>query len=196
MKIVAKKCILVPYEPCHVAKYHKWMENEEIRRLTGSEQLSLDEEYEMQKTWRNDEDKLTFIVLEMNESGEEVDHMLGDVNLFISTSPSTENPSDDVITGEVEVMIAEPRGRGKGIGEEAVRVIIAWAYENLKIEQFCVKITDDNTPSLSLFKKKLGFKQIGYSTAFKEFTFELPKNRLISEFSSFLEKNAEIKEYK
>lgn len=72
VKIVAKKCILVPYEPCHVAKYHKWMENEEIRRLTGSEQLSLDEEYEMQKTWRNDEDKLTFIVLEMNESGEEV----------------------------------------------------------------------------------------------------------------------------
>lgn len=59
----------------------------------------------------------------------QVDHMLGDVNLFISTSPSTENPSDDVITGEVEVMIAEPRGRGKGIGEEAVRVIIAWAYE-------------------------------------------------------------------
>lgn len=69
-------------------------------------------------------------------------------------------------------------------------------FQNLKIEQFCVKITDDNTPSLSLFKKKLGFKQIGYSTAFKEFTFELPKNRLISEFSSFLEKNAEIKEYK
>ncbi|EGT57145.1 hypothetical protein CAEBREN_22421 [Caenorhabditis brenneri] len=194
VQITGKNCVLVPYEPCHVKKYHKWMEDEEIRRLTGSERLSLKEEYEMQKSWREDEDKLTFIVLNKEDSEEE-NRMVGDVNLFISTSASSENPSEDVTEGEVEIMIAEPSGRGKGIGEEAVSLIISWALKNLQINVFRAKITDDNTPSLSLFQKKLGFEQVGYSTAFKEYTLELPQDRLISHFSKVLE-NSEIEEYK
>lgn len=197
VKIQAKKCILVPYEPRHVEKYHNWMENEEIRRLTGSERLSIEEEYEMQKSWREDDDKLTFIVLSREEEGaDETACMLGDVNLFISTSSSSEDPSEDVQEGEVEVMIAEPRGRGKGIGEEAVSLIISWAFKNLGIECFRVKITDDNVPSLNLFEKKLGFNRIGHSTAFKEYTLELPKERLIAYFSLFLEQNSEVLQYK
>jgi hypothetical protein len=39
------------------------MENEEIRELTASLPLSIDEEYEMQQTWLNDNDKCTFIIL-------------------------------------------------------------------------------------------------------------------------------------
>jgi hypothetical protein len=39
------------------------MENEEIRELTASLPLSIDEEYEMQQTWLNDKDKCTFIIL-------------------------------------------------------------------------------------------------------------------------------------
>ena len=39
------------------------MENEEIRELTASLPLSINEEYEMQQTWLNDKDKCTFIIL-------------------------------------------------------------------------------------------------------------------------------------
>lgn len=42
--------------------------------------------------------------------------MIGDVNLFIGEEEA-----------EVEIMIAEERGRGKGIGEEAVSLIISYA---------------------------------------------------------------------
>lgn len=44
-------------------RYHTWMENEEIQQLTASLPLSLDEEYQMQQTWLNDQDKCTFIIL-------------------------------------------------------------------------------------------------------------------------------------
>uniref|UniRef100_A0A8R1DX79 N-acetyltransferase domain-containing protein n=1 Tax=Caenorhabditis japonica TaxID=281687 RepID=A0A8R1DX79_CAEJA len=183
VQISAQKCDLVPYEKCHVAKYHKWMENEELRRLTGSERLSLEEEYEMQRNWREDEDKLTFIVLEKAD-GQEEDRMIGDVNLFITNGEEA----------EVEVMIAEEKGRKKGVGREAASLIISYAINNLQIRKFCVKITDDNTPSITLFEQKLGFDRISHSSAFKEYTFELPEHK-IDEFQRFLEENGEISNY-
>lgn len=62
-KLVGSKVILVPYREAHVEKYHQWMKSPELLTLTGSEPLTLEEEYEMQKSWREDEDKCTFIIL-------------------------------------------------------------------------------------------------------------------------------------
>lgn len=36
-------------------RYHEWMKNPVLRYLTSSEQLTLDEEFEMQKRWLEDE---------------------------------------------------------------------------------------------------------------------------------------------
>lgn len=55
-KIIGEKVILVPYEAKHVEKYHNWMESEELQKLTASERLTLEQEYKMQKSWREDED--------------------------------------------------------------------------------------------------------------------------------------------
>lgn len=58
IKIIGCSVVLIPYEAKHVKKYHKWMSNPELLKLTASEPLTLDQEYEMQETWRNDEDSM------------------------------------------------------------------------------------------------------------------------------------------
>jgi len=56
LRLTGNKVVLVPYKKIHVPKYHEWMGDDEILRLTGSERLSLEEEFEMQLKWAQDED--------------------------------------------------------------------------------------------------------------------------------------------
>lgn len=51
---IGNKVILVPYRKAHVAKYHQWMANPFLQEMTASEPLSLEEEYEMQASWKED----------------------------------------------------------------------------------------------------------------------------------------------
>uniref|UniRef100_A0A0B6ZKN0 Uncharacterized protein n=2 Tax=Arion vulgaris TaxID=1028688 RepID=A0A0B6ZKN0_9EUPU len=109
IRIWGSRVLLVPYEAHHVVKYHSWMESEELRELTASERLTLEEEYDMQRKWRNDSDKCTFIILdrenfEQNKTDDqlnrEISAMVGDVNIFYP--PDTH----ERLEGEIEIMIA------------------------------------------------------------------------------------------
>nr|DAD20289.1 TPA_asm: hypothetical protein HUJ06_021752 [Nelumbo nucifera] len=52
--LVGEKVILVPYMSEHVPKYHEWMQDPALLQATGSEPLTLDQEYEMQLSWTQD----------------------------------------------------------------------------------------------------------------------------------------------
>jgi hypothetical protein len=52
--VFGKLVQLVPYQAKLVNKYHQWMLDPALLALTASEPLSLDEEIEMQKSWKND----------------------------------------------------------------------------------------------------------------------------------------------
>ncbi|CAO3566874.1 unnamed protein product [Mortierella alpina] len=170
--LVGDKCVLVPYLKRHVDHYNKWMQSPELLEMTASEPLTLEEEYEMQESWRVDENKCTFIILakenpelEITAENALAQKMVGDVNLFF-------NDHDDPHSAEIEIMIAEPSYRRRGMGLEAIRMMITYAYESLGTNRITAKISTENEGSIQLFLTQLGFNQIGYSQIFEEVTLE------------------------
>ncbi|XP_047336674.1 N-acetyltransferase 9-like protein [Impatiens glandulifera] len=167
-----KKIVLIPYMEAHVSKYHEWMQDPSLLQATGSDPLTLDEEYEMQLTWTQDPNKQTFIILDrelidgdFTIGDPHVEAMVGDVNVYL-------NDLDDSHKAEIEIMIAEPKRRGKGLGKEAVVMMMEFAVENMGIHVFSTKIGDLNEASIHMFQK-LGFEEVSHSHVFKEVTMEL-----------------------
>ncbi|KAJ8899289.1 hypothetical protein K2173_018263 [Erythroxylum novogranatense] len=172
MSFEGEKVILVPYMEPHVPKYHQWMQDPALLQATGSEPLSIEDEYRMQLSWTQDPLKRTFIILDKDlvegdfvHGQPHVEAMVGDVNIYL-------NDLDDPQMAEVEIMIAESKSRGKGFGKEAVKMMMAFAIQCTRIRVFRAKIGESNEASLHLFHK-LGFKEVSYSEIFKEVTLEL-----------------------
>ena len=159
------------------------MSIKEIQELTSSEPLSLEEEYQMQINWLNDQDKLTFIVLsrelyesalEKIEPDREIYSMIGDVNIFLSEE---EKDSSLGQLAELDVMIVDKANRSKGFGSEAISLMMNYAKQNFKsLDKFVVKIDETNMPSIKMFQNKFGFVQFSYSQAFKQVSLELKLN--------------------
>jgi RimJ/RimL family protein N-acetyltransferase len=84
--LVGDKCILLPYRKEHVGQYHSWMQDAQLLEATASEPLSLEEEYEMQESWRDDPLKCTFIVLARDAVGDKLE--------LLETKPSPLNKAD------------------------------------------------------------------------------------------------------
>lgn len=183
-RIVGKKVILVPYRKHHVTKYHEWMSIEEIQKLTASEPLTLEEEFEMQTKWQNDSDKLTFIVLRkdlyeasdsIDSKSREIESMIGDVNCFVGV----DFDEDNKYLGELEIMIVDRKNRGFGFGSESIRLMIDYCFnylDNPKISEFVVKITEENEPSIKMFKK-IGFQFSKKITAFNQIELKIEAKR-------------------
>ncbi|XP_012165214.1 N-acetyltransferase 9-like protein isoform X2 [Bombus terrestris] len=166
-KIIGSNVILVPYKKKHVERYHEWMKSAELRYFTGSEMLTLEEEFQMQKRWHQDQDKCTFIILEktaFTTSGNEIEAMIGDTNLFF-------NESDQPNTAEVEIMIANVTYRRKKRGWEAMILMLLYGISVLNVTKYIAKIKFDNERSIKMFEK-LGFHKIERSQVFQEYTFE------------------------
>ncbi|KAF9644015.1 acyl-CoA N-acyltransferase [Thelephora ganbajun] len=173
--IVDEKIVLAPYRPEHVLRYHEWMQDEALRELTASEPLSLEEEYKMQAKWRIDGDKLTFIILARTSGGELATSdiptltMIGDVNIFFHGTPE-----DQDFEAEVEIMIAEPDYRRKGLASRALQLMLTYATAPdsepplpVSKESLVARIGDRNKASITLFQK-LGFEITKHVAVFEE----------------------------
>ncbi|XBH57667.1 GCN5-related N-acetyltransferase 9 [Aegilops tauschii subsp. strangulata] len=174
---VGERAVLVPYLREHVPRYHEWMQDPALLEATASEPLSLAQEFEVHRSWTLDPLKHTFIVLDKEliegdfvVGNPHTEAMIGDVNIYM-------NDPDDLELAEIEIMIAEQKSRGKGLGQEVTLMMMSFAVEKYGIHTFRAKISDSNTASLKLFRK-LGFKDASHSAVFKEVTLEAPAAEL------------------
>ncbi|TFY79103.1 hypothetical protein EWM64_g4903 [Hericium alpestre] len=183
--LIGDRVVLVPYRREHVPTYHQWMQSPELRELTASEELSLEEEYDMQRKWQEDEDKLTFIVL-ARPTDTALDNsptpallralpMIGDVNLFFKGRPGDD--AED-FEAELEVMIAEPAYRRQGLAQCALEMLLAYATARalgpaeampfpLVASHFVARIGASNAASIALFER-LGFEIVRHVEVFDE----------------------------
>ncbi|XP_065082733.1 alpha/beta-tubulin-N-acetyltransferase 9 [Ochlerotatus camptorhynchus] len=173
LKIVGTNVILVPYESKHVEKYHQWMQSEELQELTASEPLLQEEEYQMQKSWREDDDKCTFLILEraqFEQNGDEIAALIGDTNIFLQSDDPEEDDSN-LKTGEIEIMIAEKVARGKRYGWESTLLMLHFGIKQLQLRRYKAITKDSNCRAMQMFGK-MGFREIKRVPVFKEVTFE------------------------
>ena len=190
----ASKVLLVPYRREHVERYHDFMKDPYLLEMTGSEPLTFEEEIEMQQTWRDDDDKCTFILLrndKLEETlidsfgqafpddlrnqegipklsssfiGKNIPAMIGDANLFFHKHEEDE----DVKCAELDIMIADNLSRRKGFGRQAVAALMIYAYHKLKVRRFYVKIKSNNNASRKLFES-MDFVERSFIECFQEY---------------------------
>ncbi|XP_071440928.1 alpha/beta-tubulin-N-acetyltransferase 9 isoform X2 [Hetaerina americana] len=149
LMLVGENVMLLPYKRHMVPKYHEWMKSPELLHLTASEPLSLEEEFEMQRKWLEDDDR----------------SMIGDTNLFFM--PKEDN--DGLCTAEAEIMIAESSARRKRRGWEAIILMLLYGILELKVQKYQAKIGVNNSASIQMFTN-LGFKEESISDVFQEVT--------------------------
>ncbi|KAH9844410.1 METHIONYL-TRNA SYNTHETASE, mitochondrial [Teratosphaeria destructans] len=134
--LTTPKILLVSYTPHHVPTYHTWMQSPSLLSATASEPLTLAQEYSMQESWRQDKDKLTFIIcLPLQNTERSVragiddapERMVGDVNLFLYPAEEDEGIEGSVV-GELELMIALPELRRMGYGRAALVVFMEYIW--------------------------------------------------------------------
>lgn len=146
----------------------------------------------MQQSWRDDADKLSFIICHpltgkpaaVGAEDDAPDRMIGDINLFLCVEDSEETPQ---IIGEVELMIPEKKNQRRGFGRAALLAFMRYLVDhgseilgefvekdpsasrlgNPKFGCLCVKIGEGNTGSLALFESLL-FERVSGPNYFGE----------------------------
>ena len=173
--VEGKNCVLVPYDREFVEDYHSWFKKDpELLELTSSEPLSVEEEYANQISWRQDPNKLTFLIRDTTIGSKP---LCGDINCFFSeffhqdwndSQEMTDNPIPEGRVAEINLMIAEKGSRRKGIAAEALNLFCCYTVEKVEnVRVFVAKIQSDNIASINLFSKA-GFVEYKRLECFNE----------------------------
>jgi len=99
--------------------------------------------------------------------------MAGDVNVFLTPRYSDDEDAPPSTYAEMEVMIAEHTWRRRGLGREALQMLLHYITQMagppfpLDPKRLFARISMENAPSIALFEQ-LGFQVVKENTVFEE----------------------------
>jgi RimJ/RimL family protein N-acetyltransferase len=129
--------------------YASWYGDEEVWRLTSWEQEPMPRGA-VERLFEDREKSSRDDSFAIHREGEE--KPLGVISLM---SISEANASADL-----SVIVGDKEDREKGLGTEAIRVILRYAFEDLGLDRVGLSVFDFNEPAISAYEK-LGFKREG-----------------------------------
>ena len=129
--------------------YARWYGDEEIWRLTSWAAEPL-EWAAVERLFEDREKSSGDDSFAIHREGEE--EPIGVISL---TNISEANES-----AELSVIVGSAEDRDKGLGTEAIRVILRYAFEDLGLQRVSLSVFEFNEPAISAYEK-LGFKREG-----------------------------------
>lgn len=145
--LTAKKVRLRPVSESDLAHFRRWLADDELRRWLGSvdEQPSVAEEFDWYVSRRQDPDTILWSIEAADGA------LLGNVELRLS--PLNRR-------AEVAIGIFDREQWGKGYGTEAMRLVLHYAFGELKLNRVELKTDHDNLRAIRSYEK-CGFVREG-----------------------------------
>jgi RimJ/RimL family protein N-acetyltransferase len=146
--LTGERIILRPVEKLDAALLQKWMNDPQIRGLTGETSPSTfgDVEAYLERL-RTSPDRAWFII-EVKETG----RAIGETGLLRMFHPWR--------TSDLSIIIGEKDVWGQGYGTEAINLLLDYAFGYLNFHRISIGVVGFNHSALR-FYEKIGFKQEG-----------------------------------
>ncbi len=149
-KLIGKKCYLSPINIEDYDQYYRWLNDSEttIYLSIFHEIIARHHEKELlEKLIRTENGNYMMAIVE-----KETNKLLGNCGLL----------NVDLINRNAEfgIFIGDKKYRGKGIGEEATRLILDFGFNALNLHHIWLRVFTFNKNAIGLYKK-IGFKVIG-----------------------------------
>lgn len=146
-----KNILLRPIREEDIEKFYIWRNNIEIKNdaLMHPFPVTIHQEKEwFQKIALSKDNRLIFLGIEYKETHE----LIGFVKLF-DINWINQNCYFGIVIGNQSF-------HGKGLGKEATKLIIEYAFKNLNLKKILLEVVDINIKAIKLYKK-LGFDEEG-----------------------------------
>lgn len=145
-KIIGKRIYLSPINLEDVETYVRWLNDFKVTDGVGSSSRLLS--LETEKEWiKNNLNTYNFAIIRSED-----DTLIGNCGI---------NEINQLMQcAVVGIFIGEEENRGKGYGQEALRLLLDYGFDYLNLNNIMLKVFSFNDRAISCYKK-IGFKEIG-----------------------------------